>query len=298
MLDYAALAVVAAVIREGSFERAAQLLNISPSAVSQRVRAIEERLGTVLIVRGQPCRATEPGQALCAHIDRVRLLEADLTPQMAAWGMQDAQPVTLRIAVNSDSLASWFPAALTAFARGTGMLVELVLDDEAHTADRLRSGEVVAAVTSDPAPVQGCRTAPLGALRYLACASPAFMAAHFPAGVNRDALARAPHLRFDRRDGLQARWAHAALGAVLGDGPAHTIPSTVGFIDMGLRGLGWAVHPETLIRPHLEAGRMVELLPGHPHDVALYWTVARLHAQPVRRLSDAVFQAARAALVS
>lgn len=293
MLDYAALAVVSAVIREGTFERAAAALCISPSAVSQRVRALEERLGASLIARTQPCQPTDLGRRLCAHFDRVRLLEAELAPTLPA-GMA-RRPVTLPIAANADSLATWLPDAIAAFASASGCFIELALDDEAHTAERLRSGEVMAVVSSDPAPVPGCKTSPLGTLRYIACASPDFVARHFPQGPGPEALATAPHMRFDRRDGLQASWAQRRGTGPL-SGTTHWVPSTHAFLDLGLRGLGWAMQPEALARPHIAAGRLVELVPDAPLDVPLYWTVARLHAGPLRALSEAVGRAARAQL--
>ena len=292
MLDYAGLAVLAAVAREGSFERAAATLHISPSAVSQRVRALEERLGTVLIVRSQPCQPTEAGRRLCAHFDQVRLLEADLAPDLRG---HEAPPIAVKIAANSDSLASWLAPALAEFAQTTGLMIDLALDDEAHTADRLRSGEVAAAITSERAPVQGCRTTRLGALRYLACAAPAFIAQHFPQGPTPEALARAPHMRFDHRDDLQTRWAMLHAGAP--PGASHRIPSTTAFLDLALRGMGWGMHPESLVRAHIEAGRLAELRPASPLDITLYWTVVRLQAGPLRRLSEAVTRAARQHLI-
>jgi LysR family transcriptional regulator (chromosome initiation inhibitor) len=292
MLDYAALAVVAAVVREGSFERAAGALHISPSAVSQRVRALEERLGAILILRSQPCQPTDMGRRLCAHYNAVRLLEADLMPDLRA---QTAAPVTLKIAVNSDSLASWLAPAIVDFAQKSGLLVELAIDDEAHTADRLRSGEVVAAITSDGLPVQGCRTVRLGALRYLACASPDFVARYFPEGPTADALLHAPYMRFDRRDDLQARWAMELAGAPLG-ALVHWIPSTRAFLDLALRGLAWGMQPANLAAPHLASGTLVELCADTPINVTLYWTVARLHADALRHLTQSVRRAAGAVL--
>lgn len=289
MLDYHALAALAAVIREGSFDRAAEKLHITPSAVSQRVRGFEERLGTILVVRGQPCTPTDLGRSLCAHFDRVQLLEAELPLPTGAPSL------VLKLAVNADSLATWFPAAAAAFAERTGVSFDLVLDDEARTADRLRSGEVLAAVTSDAEPVPGCKTVRLGALRYVACASPAYVARHFPAGVTPEALARAPFLRFGRHDQLQARWAREALGAEL-KGPVHWVPTTTGFLDMGLAGLAWGLHPASLARPYLADGRLVELAPGHAVAVKLYWTVARLHAASLQDLTAAVLAAAQAGM--
>ncbi|RVU05817.1 LysR family transcriptional regulator ArgP [Novosphingobium umbonatum] len=291
MLDYAALSVVAAVLREGTFERAAAVLHISPSAVSQRVRALEERLGAILVLRSQPCQPTPLGQRLCAHFDAVRLLEADLAPDLGALAADRLQPVTVKIAVNSDSLASWLAPALAQFAQETGLLVELIMDDEAHTAQRLRHGEVAAAITSDNVPVQGCRSIRLGVLPYRACASPAFMARYFPSGVTADGLIDAPYMRFDRRDGLQALWAMEHLGAPLGH-LVHWIPSTRAFLDLALRGMAWGMQPEHLVRSHLAAGSLVELRPDSALGVTLYWTVARLHADALKVLTRAVRRAA------
>ncbi len=290
MLDYPALAALRAVLREGSFERAAAVLGVTPSAISQRVRGLEERIGAILIIRGQPCTPTVLGSRLCAHADRVHLLEADLAPLLPEAAAGHAP--TLRIAVNADSLATWFPDAVAGFSRDSRTLLDLVLDDESHTAARLRAGEVLAAVTADPEPAQGCRTIPLGAMRYAACASPAFLARYFPGGITAAALPSAPHLRFDRRDMLQARWAKAAHGASLAS-PAHFVPSPHAFLDLALAGLGWGLHPLALAAPHLAACRLVELPPAQRLDVALYWSVARLHAAPLRRLTRDIAAAAR-----
>jgi LysR family transcriptional regulator (chromosome initiation inhibitor) len=288
MLDYASLNAVANVVREGSFERAAARLGITPSAVSQRVRALEERLGAILIVRGAPCTATALGRTLCAHVDRVRLLEQEIIPSLG----QAAAPPTLPIAVNADSLATWFPAAVAGFAGMAAVALELMLDDEAHTIGRLRSGEVLAAVTASADPVPGCRTSKLGALTYVACASPAFVARHFATGVTGPAVAAAPCLRFDPRDFLQDRWARAAHG-VLPEGVVHRVPSTHGFVDLGLEGLGWSLHPLMLVAAHLAAGRLVELAPELRIDVDLYWTVTRLQSAALQACSDAVRAGAR-----
>lgn len=290
MIDYPALAAVAAVRREGSFERAAGALCITPSAISQRIRGLEERLGAILIIRGQPCRPTDFGLRLLAHYDKVRLLEADLAPVL---GSDDAgTPPTLRIAVNADSLATWFPAAVAAFGREAGVSLDLVLDDEGHTADRLRTGEVVAAVTADPGPVPGCRTIPLGALRYAACASPAFVSRHFSDGVNAAALVAAPVLRFNARDRLQARWSADTHGTET-LGFVHWVPSTHAFLDLAVAGLAWGLQPITLAAPHLTAGRLVELPPGRPLDVDLFWTVSRLASAALKGLTQGVQEAAR-----
>lgn len=297
MLDYPSLAALAAVVREGGFERAAVALGVTPSAVSQRVRALEEKVGAVLVTRARPPAPTDAGARLCAHVERVRLLEGELAgvlPKVAGVGAEE--PVTLRIAVNADSLGSWFLPAAARFAERTGALLDLVLDGEERTAGRLRSGEVLAAVTADPAPVPGCRTRPLGALRYVATASPAFVRRHFADGVDAASLARAPVLRFDRNDELQARWVRETFGLAL-DAPTHWTPSTQGFVDASLAGLGWAMNPSSLVEAHLAAGRLVEPEPGRPLDVPLHWQHARLGTRLLDALTREVASEARRSLV-
>jgi LysR family transcriptional regulator (chromosome initiation inhibitor) len=297
MLDYGALAALAAVIREGSFERAAAALGVTPSAVSQRVRALEERVGATLVTRSQPPVATEAGARLCAHAEQVRLLEAEAAAALPGLGGAGAEtgPPSLRIAVNADSLATWFPAAAAQFHAATGALLDIVLDDEGHTAARLRSGEALAAVTADPVPAPGCRVQRLGGLRYVAVARPDFARRWFAEGVTPATLSRAPVLRFDRRDRLQARWA-ARLGAELEDAPTHFAPTTQAFLDLTLAGMGWAMNPLTLAAPHLAAGRLVEIVPGARIDVELHWQRARLKARHLDALTRAALAAARAAL--
>lgn len=287
MLDYGSLEAVAAVVREGSFDKAAAALGVTPSAVSQRVKGLEERLGAVLLTRAQPCRPTAVGARLCAHVEQVRLLESDVVADLPKLTDAATGPTLIRVAVNADSVSTWFPAAAARFAEETGAMLDLVLEDEAHTADRLRTGDVLAAVTADPAPVAGCRSYPLGAIDYVATASPDFMARYFPEGVDAARLERAPMLRFDRRDELQARWIKEALG-LRASPPVHWTPATHAMLDMNLAGLGWAMTPYILAQPHLAAGRLVEMPPRRRIAVTLYWQRTRLAARLLDQLTRAV----------
>ncbi|MEI4263864.1 LysR family transcriptional regulator ArgP, partial [Roseovarius sp. D0-M9] len=263
MIDYAAVRAVAAVNRTGSFERAAAALNVSPSAVSQRIKNLEERLGTVLIERGAPCTATEKGLSLCRHMERVGMLEKELMEHLPELSGSDgsAQRVTLNVATNADSLGTWFLEAIAAFTKTTDYLLNVAIDDEDHTADWLLRGRVLAAVTSLERPVQGCRVTPLGSLRYHATASPDFVARHFPDGVTAEAFEQAPALTFNQKDRLQNAWAREAFGRDLSF-PTHWLPSTQSFLEGSLAGMGWALNPVQLARQHLERGDLVELLPG------------------------------------
>ncbi len=297
MLDASLLKTVAAVVREGSFERAARVLHVTPSAVSQRIRLIEERVGTVLIVRGQPCTATEAGARLCRHAETVALLESDLrrdlpalAPELAGTGQ-----TTIRVAINADSLGTWFVDALASFARDDDALIDVVIDDQDHTSTWLRRGHVLAAVSSAAKPVQGCRSRKLGALRYLATASPAFVARWFPDGLNADAAALAPSLVFDHTDRLQEQWIRRVLrrDVLL---PAHRLPSPQAFVSAALNGLGWGMNPQPLVHEYLTSGHLVELVPDRPLDVMLYWQVAKLPIPVLEALSRHVMKVASMAL--
>ncbi|WP_019996238.1 LysR family transcriptional regulator ArgP [Aureimonas ureilytica] len=298
MLDYPALRALASVVRTGSFERAARALNVTPSAVSQRVRQLEERVGTVLVERGQPCRATEKGAWLCRHMDQVGLLETELFARLPdlADEAEGRTRVTLPIATNADSLGTWFLPALAEFAGGNDPLLDIAVDDQDHTADWLRRGKVLAAVTSSGEPVQGCRSLPLGALRYAATASPGFVARYFSDGVTPEAIGRAPALTFNRKDRLQANWLRAVFGEEIAH-PTHWLPSTQGFVEAACLGLSWCLNPVALVREPLSSGRLVELVPGAYLDTPLFWQVSRLAADRLEPLTRAIREVARRELV-
>lgn len=297
MLDTHLLGTVAAVVREGSFERAARVLHLTPSAVSQRIRLIEERVGTVLVVRGQPCTATEAGARLCRHAETVARLEDDLRRELPALApaLDGGRRTRLRVAINADSLGTWFVDALAAFAAEDDALVDVLVDDQDQTGGWLRRGHVLAAVSSAAQPVQGCSSRRLGALRYRATASPAFITRWFPQGLTAEALARAPSLVFDHNDRLQETWARRVLrrDVML---PAHRLPSPQAFVAAALAGVGWGMNPEPLVQAHLAAGRLQELLPGRPLDVPLYWQAAKLPLPVLDTLTRHVLKLAPLAL--
>lgn len=297
MLDYASLSAVAVVIREGSFEGAARALNVTPSAISQRVKQLEERVGGVLIVRGQPCTATEMGRLICRHVEQVGMLEHELhgaLPRLAPLESRDER-VTIRVAVNADSLGTWFIQAMSRFLETDHALLDVAIDDQEHTQEWLRTGDVLAAVTADPQPVQGCESIPIGKLKYCAVASPSFVRKHFADGVTAATLAAAPSLRFNRKDQLQAQWVHAVCRRNV-DIPSHWMASTQAFTDASVAGIGWGMNPQAMVASHLRDGSLVELVPGRPLSVPLFWQHTRLQVPMLARLTKAVIAASRAAL--
>ncbi len=298
MLDYPALHAVSAVVQTGSFEKAAGVLSVTPSAVSQRVKQLEERLGVVLIERASPCRATEQGEWLCRHMENVGMLEGELFEHLPAL-IDPAKPrqrTTLHIATNADSLGTWFLSAASNFAKRSQYLLNIAVDDQDHTAEWLRRGRVIAAVTSLEKPITGCRRISLGALRYHATASPDFMARYFAEGVTREAIKDAPALTFNQKDKLQSQWLRQTFGDDL-PYPTHWLPSTQSFVEASLSGMGWGMNPIQLVQGHIETGRLVELVPDTSLAVPIYWQINRYAAGRLEALTREVTTVARRSLM-
>ncbi|MEM0947422.1 MAG: LysR family transcriptional regulator ArgP [Pseudomonadota bacterium] len=290
MFDHAGLTALSAIIVHGSFDAAAQALGLTQSAVSQRIRALEERVGSPALVRGTPCTPTAIGLRLYRHAEEVARLEATLTTDL---GAASTAPLSVRIATNADSLATWLLPALAGIDE---ILFDLVVDDQDHSADLLRRGEVAAAITGRGAPVQGCDAHPLGALRYIATASPEFAQRWFPDGPTSQALTAAPALVFNEKDRLQASWAANAAGQPVSL-PRHRLPSTTAFVEAAELGLGWGMNPEPLVRQALKDGRLVALS-DVPLDTPLFWQVSRVGAGALLPLTRSVKAAAKGALVT
>jgi len=292
-LDQAAVAAVAAVVREGSFEGAARALRVTASAVSQRVKHLEERVGGVLIVRGQPCTATEMGRKMCRYAEAVAMLEQELRRSLPGLltPADATERATLRVAVNADSLDTWLVDALAPFASTENALLDVALDDQEYTVEWLRTGQVLAAVTATGQAVQGCNSIALGRLEYVAVASPAFVKRWFAKGVTPETLAAAPTLTFNHKDDLQRRWVRRHLRRELRL-PTHWLPSTQAFAQGSVAGLGWGMNPTLLVHSQLRSGELVELVPGRRLAVPLYWQHTRLPVPMLGRLTDAVLAAA------
>ncbi|PTT66342.1 LysR family transcriptional regulator ArgP [Stenotrophomonas sp. HMWF003] len=295
-IDHAQLRALAAVVREGSFERAAQSLNVTSSAVSQRIKALEDRVGRLLVKRSSPAVATPEGQVLVQLAEQTALLEHDALHRMGLAD-EDLPHASIPVAVNHDSLETWFPEAARSFASQTGTTLDLRLEDQDHTVALLRQGAVLGAVTTLDEPVQGCQIHALGSIRYAATCTPAFHEKHFSKGVNAQSLAQAPVLVFNRKDDLQARFARRLAGEDLPlTAPTWWIPSTRAFVQANLGGLGWTMNPLPLVKRHLEAGRLVYMKQRAWEDVPLYWQHWKGDVQTMALLTRAVL-AASAALV-
>ncbi|MGC5171339.1 LysR family transcriptional regulator ArgP [Microbacterium sp. DT81.1] len=291
-IDPELAATVAAVVDEGTLEAAARRLNVTPSAVSQRIKSLEQQVGRVLLVRTKPARATEAGEAIVRLARQLALLEHDA---VSALNLDEARgrAITIPLAVNADSMATWFLAPLARLATRHPVVFDVHRDDQDFTAGLLESGTVMAAVTSQSAPVAGCRVRPLGVLRYEAVATPGYVARWLPGGADAAALTRAPFVDFDRRDDLQTGWLRArgvSLDAVV----RHYVPASHDFAEAVKLGLGWGMLPPMQSADSLADGSLVKL-GGPPISVALYWQQWNLRSPLLSEIADEI--AAEAARV-
>lgn len=289
------LQTVLAVVEEGSFDAAARRLRVTPSAVSQRVKALEQSSGQILLQRTTPVAPTEAGSVVLRLARQVALLDADA--RSALHADQGDGAVALAIAVNADSLATWFLEAVAPLAVTGGVVFDIHREDQEHTTSLLRSGTVMAAVTSTSDPVQGCSVEPLGAMRYRAVCTPRFQADNAIEPSDLSALIRAPRVDFDRRDELQADFVRRAAGDADPAAQArHFVPTSSDFARSVVLGFGWAMLPEQQCAAELAAGRLVELAPGSFTEVRLFWQRWNLASATLDSVTDAVRRGARASL--
>ncbi|SHH09583.1 HTH-type transcriptional regulator ArgP [Massilia sp. CF038] len=294
MLDSRKGEALLAVIDSGSFEQAAVRLHLTPSAVSQRVSAMESELGMPLIIRSKPCRATAAGQRLVQYLRRSRLLEDEF---LADSGDGPARPLSVALAVNNDTLATWLLPGLAPFLIAEHILLDILLDDQDHTYTLLSQGLALAGVSSQAEPMRGCEVQMLGAMRYRLLAAPAFAQTWFPHGLQRDAARVAPLMTFDRKDTLQSGFLLRELGLPPGSYPSHYMPASDAFMNAIRHGLGYGMVPELQYGKLVEAGELIDLAPDKPTDIMLYWHAWRVQSPKLERLSAQVVAAARAVLI-
>jgi LysR family transcriptional regulator (chromosome initiation inhibitor) len=282
-----------AAIDSGSLEQAAVRLNITPSAVSQRIAALEQEMGTPLLVRTRPCRPTAPGMRLLQFLRRRALLEQEYLTELD----EDTGPVRVALAVNNDTLATWLLPALAPVLIEESLLVEFVLDNQGHTFSLLEQGQAVACIATESEPMRGCTVSPLGLMRYRMVAAPSFARRWFPDGLQREAARRAPVMVFDRKDTLQTQFLLQHLGLPDGAYPFHYIPASETFAQAIRLGLGYGMLPLEQCAGMLASGELVDLAPALHADVPLYWHAWRIQPARLERMGAALVKAARGVLL-
>ena len=299
VFDPVALECLAAIVEEGGFDRAAQRLNITQSAVSQRLRVLEAQVGTVLIVRSRPVKPTSAGNLLLKHARQLRLVRADLERDLrelapnSARGARDEERISL--AINADSIATWALPALDGLAR-QGVPLELITDDQDFTQEWLREGQVLGCVTTVRQALRGCKVVGLGAMHYVAVAHPDYAGRHVPQGLNAHNFRDVSFVAFNRKDDMQAEFVARAFGLQRVAVHQLFVPSSEGQVRAVLAQWGVSVVPELLARGLLAQGELVDVAPGRSVPVQLYWHCWNLDSAVLDQLSGALTQAAAQAL--
>ncbi len=293
MFDYAHLEALLAVEREGSFEGAAKSLGVTSSAVSQRIKLLEERIGAVVINRQAPIKPTHVGIELCRHAELVSMLEENIiSANDCVPAAKDHRRPVLKIVVNDDSLSSWFmDVFIKDAAKDAAYMFEVSIADQDYSIDELKYGSVLAAISINKTPVQGFTSRYLGTHIYRATASPAFVERYFPNGVTLEALQRAPALRYSAQDDLQQQWIKENFGKeILHD--TYILPSSPGFVQACLGSVAWGMNPSQMVDKYIASGELVELVPGASLDKALYWHCSRMVSDPLKYFTQYVVEAA------
>lgn len=294
MLDSRQLMALAAVVEEGGFERGAQRLHVTQSAVSQRIKQLEEQLGQTLVLRTTPIRATPAGQQVLKHFRQMDLLEQELLGELS---QQDADGYTrVAIGVNADSLETWFLDALSRLLAEEALLIDLKVDDQDATQQLLRDGEVIGCITSSPKAMPGCTSVPLGVMPYRCLASRQYLAHYFPHGVDAAHFRHAPVAEFSRKDQLQNRYLERFFSVGPHEYPRHRIPSSTAFCELIVRGMACGMVPDQQSGALIEGGTVVDMAPGCYLAVPLYWHVWSLRSELIRKFTDQLVVTAQAQL--
>ncbi|KPC49691.1 Chromosome initiation inhibitor [Amantichitinum ursilacus] len=292
-LDYRQTDALLAVIETGSFEEAATRLNVTASAISQRIRALETRLGQPLVVRSRPCRSTAHGQRLLQYLRRTAWLEEDMAAEMAA----EAQaPLVMSLALNADSLGTWFVPTLAEVLIREHVLLDVTVEDQDHTYALMEAGMALACITTEAQPMRGCQAEWLGSMRYRMAATPAFAARYFANGLNRDSARHAPVMVYNRKDALQADFLQNHLGLPRSAYPCHYLPSHESYYAAIRHGLGYGLLPDLQMGDALARGDLIDLAPAWPVDLQLYWHAWKVQSPRLESITRQILQAARAVL--
>jgi LysR family transcriptional regulator (chromosome initiation inhibitor) len=285
-LDPRGLAAFLSILQLGSFEKAASQLCITTSAISQRLKLLEEKLGQTLIIRTPPLRPTQAGMALLKYGQQLKQLEHLLQQELAPQPTQAWFP--LAIAVNADTLATWLLDCLAPWCLQQQVILQVRVDDQEQTHHLLQQGEVIACISARATVAQGCRCLPLGKVRYHCVVSPAFQARYFALGITAEHFKAAPMVRFSDKDDLQHTYLRDYFDL---DGDSlvqQLMPSAESFVRWIELGMGFGLAPETQITQSLATGKLIKLTPDYPLDIPLYWHQWGLETELTRSLTQTI----------
>lgn len=295
MLDYKGIEAFAYVVREGGFEKAARALFLTQSAISQRLKGLEESVGSVLLVRSNPPKPTEAGQHVLRLWNQMEILEGDFSRSL---NTAEDRFTRLPIGVNADSLDVWFLHAIREFVQAYCVLPDLRVEDQDVTHELLRQGEVVGCVSSRAEAMQGCQVTPLGFMDYRLAASPDFVERWFSAGVSLEAAQQAPFVIYNREDELHETMLPKVFPGIATNLNASYVPSSLDYMRFIHMGMSYGLIPERQMVGMLSSGELVDLSQGVLMRVHLYWHSWNLDSQLLTALREALVTRGRALLTA
>ncbi len=293
MLDRQQLETFATVVQHKHFRRAAAALNISPGAVSQRIKALEESVGAMLLMREPTIVPTQAGDAILRYIMAVRLLEYDALQRIKP---DRFPPMDFAIAVNADSLATWFEPVAWQLAR-QHVSLEIIVDDQDHTLTSLARGDVKGCISTQRQPLPGFVAEFVGGMRYRCVAPPEFAGRHFANGFMLADALKVTAILFNRKDALHDSFLKSFFGVAVGKYVKHYFPSPGALLNGILNGLGYGLVPAMQADPLIASGQLVDLAPEQSLVVDLYWHHWESEPPPAAKISQLVMAHARHCLV-
>ena len=285
-LDYKWIEALDAVVKQRSFERAAEQLYISQSAVSQRIKQLEKWLAQPALVRENPPRPTPAGKKLLGLYRRVRLLEHELVPEL--MNEDGNQPLSISIATNADSLATWLLPALSDVMKSRQVELNFAIHGESRTIEKIKSGEVAGAISLESQAIPGCSADYLGRMDYVCVASPDFHQRYFSEGVNYTTLRKAPAVSYDQYDDLHKKFLHDHFNVPRDSVINHTVGSSEAFVRLALSGVAYCLIPRLQIIEELESGLLIDITPGFLLSYRIYWHHWQLESGVLKEISQAI----------
>ncbi|RZV21738.1 LysR family transcriptional regulator ArgP [Vibrio alginolyticus] len=285
-LDYKWIEALDAIVYQGSFERAAEHLFVSQSAISQRIKQLEKFLAQPVLIRSQPPKPTPIGKKLLGLYRRVRLLEHEILPELK--NDTSTRPVQLSLATNADSFATWLLPALQNVMKQRQVELKLTIYGEYRSIEKLKSGEVTGAISLESQPIPGCRADYLGRIDYVCVASPEFYQRYFSKGVNNQTLAKAPAVSYDQYDDLHKTFLTEHFNVNPDSVIHHNISSSEAFLKVALAGVAYCLIPRLQITDELDRGVLVDVTPGFLMSHRIYWHHWQLETGVLQEISHAI----------
>lgn len=286
MIDYRGIEALYMVLELQSFEAAAKKLHITQSAVSQRIKGLETHFGEPVLIRNLPYTLTRLGETLVGHYQRISILEKDLEKQIST----SYEKPRISIAINRDSLETWFLELMKNKLIFENVLLEVVADDQELTLEYFKKGLVSACLSTSKKTTPEGESVFLGDMEYLLVCSPDFKDKYFSKRDVIKSLLAAPAVKFDKNDFLHEKYLEKYFSLKNAELNFHLIPSVQGFKRYALLGYGYCLIPKIDIVQELKKGELVQIFKDKTWKVPFYWHYWTLESKVYQKFNRDVIR--------